>query len=579
MNWWGTGPPPHERWAGVTIPIDDCGGKYRFDAEQANRVCKWFPSYCSHSKGEFVGKRFALLDYQMQLILRPLFGWVRAEDGLRRFQKAFIEIPKKNGKTQLIAGLALYMLLADGEPGAEVYVAASDTDQARILFGAAKSMVQSHPSLQKRLIIYRNEIRRRDDETAFFKVLSSEAKGKHGFNIHCLVVDELHAQPDRELFETLTRGVIARRQPLTLLITTAGDDDESICYEEYDYAKRVLSGTIPDERHLPVIFEAAPDDDMQDPTLWHRINPGLGVTISEDALASFAVAAAHEPRKRNDFLRFHLNRWVNQAESWIPTDWWDACDAPVPSDAELALLPCAGGLDMAQKIDLASFVVTFRVRSEAPVTVEAVDEHEQVKSLNLNYRIIVVPFFWIPEDTMVEREKRDGIPYRVWVEQGLVFVTEGSMIDYDAIVRDITTKILVRFPTLRQGNIGYDPAFADDVSRGLNKFAARDDWCQEVLQNYKYFSEPCYTFEALIKSKGVVHGGHRVLRNHVENVAVKRDDAGRLRPVRPKSSSKKIDGVVATLMGLRTLASVPDDDMAFSMFFLGGQADGATPGR
>jgi phage terminase large subunit-like protein len=358
-GWWGGGPPPTERWPGVTIQIDDCQGRYRFNSASADRVCSWFPRYCSHSKGAFAGRRFDLLDYQAQLILRPLFGWVRQSDGMRRFRKAFIEIPKKQGKTQLVAGLALYMLLADNEPGAEVYVAAADREQARILFAAATAMVEANPALGKRLVIYRNKVVRRDDATAFFQVLSAEAATKHGPNIHCLIIDELHAQPDRELFETLTRGVIARRQPLILLITTAGDDDESICAEEYDYAKRVLSGAIRDEQHLPVIFEAAKDEDWTQPEVWKRVNPAYGMTIDPTSFEAFAREAQNEPRKLNDFLRYHLNRWVNQATAWIPADWWDACAGEL-DDAELRGLTCAAGLDLAQKIDLASFVVEFR---------------------------------------------------------------------------------------------------------------------------------------------------------------------------------------------------------------------------
>lgn len=587
-GWWGEGPPPSERWPGVTIPITDEGGRYRFDTARADRVCNFFPTYCSHGKGEFAGQRFNLLDYQTQLILRPLFGWVRVEDGFRRFRKAYIEIPKKNGKTQLIAGLALYMLLADGEPGAEVYVAAADRDQAKLLFKAAAAMVEANSALKKRLEVLQNEIRRKDDLQAIFKVLSREAATKHGPNIHCLILDELHAQPDRELFETLTRGVIARRQPLILLITTAGDDDESICAEEYEYAKRVLSGVNRDERHLPVIFEASKDEDFTQPAVWARVNPALGKTISVDAMQVFANEAANEPRKLNDFLRFHLNRWVNQASAWIPVDWWDACEpVPVPEyrtwlqakTPELAVLPCAGGLDLAQKWDLACFNVVFRHRLEddaVPQEIEAVtqDEAEQVVRvrLNLNYRVTTVPFFWIPEDTMREHEQKDGIPYTEWAKQGLVIPTAGPTIDYSRIYSDITTKILPMFPLLKQGGFGYDPAFATDIGRLLREKAGFGDKGAEVLQNYTHLSEVCYIAEALIKAGRVSHGGHRTLRNHVENSAVKVDDAKRMRPVKPKTgkASKHIDGLVAFLMALKVLSTVPDGRKKFRIFSMGG---------
>lgn len=561
VAWWGHGLAPTERWPGVTIPISDAGGRYRFSAEQADKVCAFFPRYCSHSKGAFAGQPFEPLDYQKQLILRPLFGWLRA-DGLRRFQKAFIEIPKKNGKTQLVAGLALYMLLCDNEPGAEVYVAAADRDQARILFAAAKAMVEANPALARRCVPYRNSIVRADDPTAFFQVLSSESKTKHGPNIHCLIIDELHAQPDRELHETLTRGVIARRQPLIIEITTAGDDDESICFEEYEYAKRVLSGTVEDESFLPVIFEAADkEEDWQSPELWQRVNPGLGVTIPMEQMERAAREAANEPRKRNDFLRYHLNRWTNQATAWIPLEWWDACQDDMFTDADLSGLACCAGLDLAQKWDLAAFVVVFRrylsAHDATTVEVQAEEPNGAItpKKIALNYELFVRPFFWIPENTLRQHERQDRVPYGHWLEKGLVTVTEGDVIDYERIYTDITTKILPRFPLLKQGAIGYDPAFATDLATKLRDVAGLQTI--EILQNYKMLSEPSQIIEALLKGKRVHQDGHRVLRWNWENIAVRTDDAGRIRPVKPKRSSKRIDGAVAMIMGNHALSLQP----------------------
>jgi phage terminase large subunit-like protein len=583
VAWWGAGDPPTERWPGVTIPIDDKGGRYRFDAALADRVCDFFPRYCSHSKGEFAGKQFALLDYQTALILRPLFGWVR-QDGTRRFRKAYIEIPKKNGKTQLIGGLALYMLLGDSEPGAEVYVAAADRDQARILFKAAVAMVEASPALSKRLVVYRNQIVRKDDPTAFFQVLSAEAATKHGPNIHCLIMDELHAQPNRELFETLTRGVVARRQPLILLITTPGDDDESICYEEYDYAKRVLSGTIEDEQHLPVIFESTPEDDFLDPAVWARVNPAYGVTVSTDALGGFAREAANEPRKRNDFLRFHLNRWVNSATAWIPVEWWDACEEPLPSPAELAKCQCVFGIDMAQKIDLMAGVGLFRLplaSGEQALSVESAVVDEQTKKpfkvkRSLDYRIAIVPMFFLPEETLRERVKQDGVRYDLYAADGLLRQVDGAIMGAAPMVNYVRDEFLVTYPLAKKGEVAFDPAFATDVALAL-----RDDVglnVVEVRQNYN-LSEACHAFEALVKAKRVVHGGNKLLRWCVENVAVKTDDAGRVRMVKPKKQTKRIDGVVATVTALSRLMLMPEAKKSMPVFFLGGNralADGAS---
>lgn len=562
--WWGVGAPPTERWPGVTSPIDHCGGRYRFDPTLADRACAFFPRFCSHSKGAFAGQAFTPLDYQTQLILRPLFGWVD-QAGRRRFRKAYIQIPKKNGKTQLIAGLALYMLLADGEPGAEVYVAAADREQARILFNAAKAMVEANPQLKKRCVVYRNQIVRADDPTAFFQVLSAEAATKHGPNIHCLIIDELHAQPDRDLFETLTHGVVSRRQPLILLITTAGSDDESICFEEYVYAKRILTGTVEDEHYLPVIFEAKADDDWLDPAVWARVNPGLGSTIAPDTFEGFAREAANEPRKRNDFLRLHLNRWTNQATAWLPVEWWDACSEPLPSDAELARHPGAIGIDMAQKIDLAAAVAVFKLplQDEPGEQVEVlVEEEGQIvkRTHDLNYRIAIVPTFYLPDETLRDRVHQDRVPYDQWATAKELCRVDGAIIGAQALVDGIVGTVwqpglIKRFPILKQGQVGYDPAFATEVALALRD--GHGFTVVEVLQNYKHLNEACQIFEALVKAKRVLHGGHRLLRWNVENVAVKQDDAGRIRPVKPKKSAKRIDGVVAAIIGLSRLIQQP----------------------
>lgn len=347
------------------------------------------------------------------------------------------------------------------------------------------------------------------------------------------------------------------------------------CHEEYDYAKNLVSGTIEDDSFLPVVFEATPTDDWTSPEVHARVNPGYGITIKADAVEMECLEALNEPRKRNDFLRYNLNRWVNQATAWLPVEWWDACDEAMLQDAELATLACAAGLDLAQKYDLACFAPTFRKPLEQKQVVEVLHEEPtgavQKRSIELNYKLIVVPFFWIPEETMRQREREDRVPYSRWVELGLVTPTEGAIIDYTRIYTDIKDKIMPRFPRLKEGGIGYDPAFATDLATKLRDLLGFK--IAEVLQNYSHLSEPSQIFEALIKARRVVHGANKVLRNHIENVTIKTDDARRIRPVKPKAQAgkKRIDGVVASLMGLKQLAAVPDTTLEPTLFFLGGR--------
>lgn len=568
-GWWGAGPAPWERWPGVSIRLEAVwsvdrnrwetpDGRYYFDPEAAALGVDFFPELLVHHKGEFVDQPFHLMPYQDQLVVRPLFGWKRASDGLRRFRKVFLAVPKGNGKSPLAAGIGLKLTFSDGEPGAEVIAAAADKDQAAVVFDTAKVMVEESEDLDSRANIFRRAIEV-PSTRSYFRVVSADVKSKHGPNIHGLVVDEFHAQPTRELYETLHRGTVKRRQPVTFLPTTAGDDDESICAEEWDYARKVIGDPSLDESYLPIVFEASKDDNWKDPAVWARVNPGFGVTVKADAIEAECRAAQIEPRKLNDFLRFHLNRWVNQATAWIPVDWWDACEVQL-SDAELVELAVFGGLDMTQKHDLASLVLTFPRRLPEGQTLEievvagADDTPGETRALSLNFDVAFVPFFWIPEDTMREHEKTDKVPYDQWVKQGLVTATPGAMIDINRICKDITGPISKRFPRLRGTQIRYDPAFATDVALRLLESGYQ---MVELLQNYKYLSEPAHVLEALLKARRVRQAGHRTLRWNVENVSIKTDDAGRIRPVKPRRKAKRIDGVVAALMGLSGVIGEP----------------------
>jgi phage terminase large subunit-like protein len=322
---------------------------------------------------------------------------------------------------------------------------------------------------------------------------------------------------------------------------------------------------------LPVIFEMAPTDDWTDPAVWQRVNPGHGTTVKHDGIVQECQEALAEPRKRNDFIRYHGNRWTNQATAWIPVEWWDACQGTL-DDTHLVTLECAAGLDLAQKWDLACFAVVFRELLDAPTAVDVVqqelDGSVTTKTVALNYQLFVRPFFWIPENTMRQHEKEDGVPYSYWAQQGLVTPTEGDVIDYTRIYQDITTRIVPRYPRLKEGTIGYDPAFATDLATKLRDVGGLK--VLEVLQNYTMLSEPAQIVEALIKGRRVRHDGHRILRWNWENAAIKTDDAGRIRPVKPKHRAKRIDGAIATLIGQKVLSIQPPAP-TYQVLILGGR--------
>jgi phage terminase large subunit-like protein len=595
--WWGSGASPGERWPGVSVEIpavwvidrarwESPDGRFYFDMVAADTACEFFPDLLRHHIGEFAGRPFELLEYQSKLLTRPIFGWKRTADGLRRFRKVFAFLPKGAGKSPWASGTGIYLARCDGEAASEVYALANDRKQARTVHDNAKIMVEDSPLLNTGAEILKDSIFWRDTRSTF-QVMSSEASSAHGKRPHGLIFDELHGfvgDHDRELYEALKKSLIKRQQPLLIIITHAGTDDEGLCHEEYEYAKSVLSGTIPDDTCLPVIFEADSKSDWTSTEVLARVHPGYGITVKRDSLATELLEAQSDPRKQNDYKRYYLNIWTNQATAWIPVDWWDACDAPMPSEEELRQYPCANATDMAQKIDLAANLTGFKLPldDDADDTIEvvtkatAIDPHtgrevetDDVikKVVSLDYRVALLPAFWMPEQTIQERAKQDNVRYDLWAKQNLngqplVFPVDGAILGADPIVRyvggaDGKGGLLKRFPRLKGGEFAYDPAFATDIALAL-----RDGFgltTVEVRQNYQQLSEACQVFEALVKANRIIHGGHRLLRWNLENVAIKTDDAGRIRPVKPKRATKRIDGIVAAIMVISRLMLLPPE--------------------
>lgn len=538
-----------ERWPGVTIPIHDGEGTYYFDQAEADRAADFFPLFLTHHKGQFAGQAFDLLPWEAELIVRPLFGVKRKRDGLRRFRKVLLFVPKKNGKTQLVAGLANMLLFGDNEPGAEIFVAAADRDQARQLFNEAKAMVEDAPDLASRSDILRNEIVYRSHRSVM-KVISAEGRTKHGPNLHGVIIDELHAQPDRDLVETLEKGVAARLQPIIIYVTTAGDNVESIAYEEYDYAKKLITGVIQDDTYLPVIFEAQAGADWRLLETAMPANPSFGITVPAEYYATEITKAINEPRKQNAYKQLHLNIWSQQRTVWIPIEAWDACEVST-LPARQGRLVVAAGIDLSSKIDLTSVCVVIRhddPPDAAPLTIEltpgsAESAGEPRKTLRLNYSVDLVPFFWMPEDTLHQRAKEDRIPYDLWREQGFLFVTPGNVVDYDAIYEQLVSELL---PHYGVKEVAFDPWNAQQFAKQLE---AKGYDCTEVPQRLQYLSEPSKAFEALVLSGRVRHTAHPVMRMCMLNVTTAEDRSENIRPVKP-SKKARIDGVMAAIFGL-----------------------------
>ena len=493
--------------------------KYYFDEKAADKAVKFFEKYLRHSKGEWAGKPFTLEPWQ-EKIVREIFGWKRS-DGLRKYRTVYVEIPRKNGKSTFSAGLALYLLFADGEPGAEVYSAAADTGQASIVFDEAKRMVNGSPELLNRADVWRRSIVWRERD-AKYQVISADAKTKHGFNAHGIIVDELHAQPNRELWDVLVTSVGARRQPMTIAITTAGYDRESICWEQHEYAQKVIEGSIVDETFYAVIYAAGEEDDWTDPKVWAKCNPNLGISVKTEYLEQECAKAKESPAYQNTFRRLHLNQWTEQEERWIDMPKWDACSGVVDAEALKGRI-CYGGLDLAATSDMAALLMVFPPEGE-------------------DDPYLLLPKFWIPGDNIVKKGLKDRVAYDGWVRAGLLTATPGNVIDFNYIRHEINE--LNRDYHIKE--IAYDRWGAVQLSSALI-----DDGFEmvEFGQGFASMGGPTKELLALVLGQKIAHGNNPILRWMASNMVVKQDPAGNMKPDKGKAR-QKIDGIVAAIMGL-----------------------------
>ena len=492
-----------------------------YDAEKADRAVRFIENL-RHTKGKWAGKRFWLLPWQEQII-RDVFGIVD-ERGNRQFRTAYVEIGKKNGKSELAAAVALYLLFADNEPSAEVYGAAADRQQASIVFDVANQMVQMTPALMKRCKIMAATKRIVNYSNAgFYQVLSAEVGTKHGLNVSGLVLDEVHAQPNRKLYDVLTKGSgDAREQPLFFLITTAGTDKESICYELHMKALDLLAGRKIDHTFYPVVYGLTDEDDWHDEANWYKANPSLGQTIQIQRVRDAFQDALDNPAEENVFKQLRLNMWVSSLTRFIPEHIYDLGNQPIDMEA-LKGRDCYGGLDLSSTGDITAFVLMFPPRTS--------DE-----------KYIMMPFFWIPEDTIPQRVRRASVPYDVWYRQGYLMATEGNVIHYgfiEKIIEELGNTYHIR-------EIAFDRWGAVQMSQNLEDLGFT---LVQFGQGYRDLSPSTKELMRLTLEQKLCHSGHPVLRWMMDNIFIKTDPAGNIKPDKEKST-EKIDGAVAMIMAL-----------------------------
>ena len=466
-------------------------------------------------------RRYFLME-KIEKVQNPGMQCIQVDSTSHMYLAGRSFVPTHN--SELAAAVALLLTCGDGEERAEVYGCAADRQQATIVFDVAADMVRMCPALNKRVKILASQKRIIYTPTnSFYQVLSAEAYSKHGFNIHGVVFDELHTQPDRKLFDVMTKGSgDARMQPLYFLITTAGTDTNSICYETHQKAKDILEGRKIDPTFYPVIYGAAEDDDWTDPEVWKKANPSLGITVGIDKVQAACESARQNPGEENAFRQLRLNQWVKQSIRWMPLEKWDGCSFAVNPD-ELEGRVCYGGLDLSSTTDITAFVLVFPPNDE-------------------DDKYYIMPFFWIPEDTMELRVRRDHVPYDVWHKQGFLETTEGNVVHYGYIekfIENLGTRYNIR-------EIAFDRWGAVQMVQNLEGMGFT---VVPFGQGFKDMSPPTKELMKLTLEQKLAHGGHPVLRWMMDNIYIRTDPAGNIKADKEKST-EKIDGAIATIMGL-----------------------------
>lgn len=498
---------------------DDDDFPYYFDPDAAQRVIDFF-QFCNHVEGKWAGTPIILEDWQQFMFWVP-FGWMRKGSDIRRFRRVYIEVARKNAKSTVTAGLGLYFLLADGEAGAQVYSAATTRDQAKIIHGAASKMVKVSPFLSKAVQVFRSNISV-PETFSKFEPLSSDFNTLDGLSPSCGLIDEIHAHKNRGVVDVIETGMGARQQPMMWMITTAGiNTADSIALEFRNHGEQVLKGIRDDDVYFPLIYTQDADDDWLDEKVWVKSNPNLGVSVNLEELRELALKAKEIPAAQNNFKTKRLNIWCNSRSRWIPVERWDSCREDFLVQ-DLIGKECYAGLDLSTTTDLSAFVLVFPW------------EYETYK---------VLPFFWVPEENAELRARRDRVPYPQWIREGLITATPGNVIDYSFIRH----KIVELSSVYKVREIRSDPWNAAQILQQLQE----DDGLLVVehRQGFASMSGPMKTLETLVMSQKLRHDGNAVLRWMFDNVSVKMDPAGNVKPDKEKSA-ERIDGIVGLIMGI-----------------------------
>jgi phage terminase large subunit-like protein len=517
------------------------GGPFHLDYEAADRVI-WFMEQMPHIKGPEAGHNIYLAPWQKFIIMNA-FGWRHKQNGSRRFRKVYIEVPRGNGKSTMVAPIGLYMLAADGEGGAEVYSGAVVRDQARIVFNAAKAMAQRRKKFMQRAGVstFAHAIAQ-DDTNSTFMPISSDARTLDGLNVHFAILDELAQHKSREVHDVMETATGKRLQAMLYMITTAGPDQGGIGFEVHDYAEKVIDGVVEDESFFAIIYTIDPGDDWTQRTSWIKANPNWGHSVMPDAIEALAQRAVQVPSFQNAFKMKHLNIWTNASEGWMDSIVWSRQAAPI-DEQEFIGAECMMALDLASKVDIAANIKIFR----QPNNLDVSAKHP--------YKYFIVPKLYIPEGAIKANRNNN---YLGWSLGGHLMVTPGDVIDFELIEEDIMEDC----KKFNVQDVAFDPWQATQLAQRLT---GKGIPMIEFPATVRNFSEPTKEFEALARQGLLFHNNNPVFNWMISNLVVKEDRKGNIFP-RKEREENKIDGPVAAIMALaRWLFMVAEEGEKFDV--------------
>lgn len=512
-------------YAKLVKDLADDESEWEYSSKKANHAIEFIENYCKHSKGKYGGKPF-ILELWQKAMIGALFGFVHKIDGVRKYRELILIVARKNGKSALGSALALYMLMADGEAGPEIVSAATKKDQAKIIWSEAKRMVKKSPVLSKRIRPLVAELIS-DYNDGSFKPLSSDSNTLDGLNVHCSLIDELHAIQDKNLYDVIVDGMTAREQPLSIITTTAGTVREGIFDLKYDECEKIINGYSDpdgyhDERVLPIIYELDKREEWTDSKAWKKANPGLGTIKSIDQLAQKVKKAEANSMLVKNLLTKDFNIRETTSEAWLN---FEQLNNTATFDIK-ALKPryCIAGIDLSATTDLTCASIIFKVPD---------DDSLYVKQM-----------YWLPADLLEKRVQEDKIPYDAWLEQGYLRVSEGNKVNY----KDVTKWLLEiqNEMDVYIYKIGFDNWSSTYLVDELKMNFGRET-TEAVIQGAKTFSGPMKRFASDLEAKKINYNNNPILKWNLSNAAIQVDRNDNIALVKTSNSRRRIDGVASLL--------------------------------